>query len=234
MTDRRTTTRALLLLTAGVATGAGAWTLAAPPLLRVTGPLLADGPGALASIRFVDALAGGCAAALLVCTGWLVATGALLVLAHLGRLLAPDSTTWAHLTEAAGRACPAVARGAVTAVLGVAVGATATAPAWADPGEATGVTGLALPDRATGGALPATGHATRTSHVVVRPGDSLWSITADLLPAGAPDRAIDAGWRALHAANRVLLGPDPDLVRPGTRLALPCLLTTAPHREELP
>ena len=67
---------------------------------------------------------------------------------------------------------------------------------------------------------------------MVRSGDSLWSITAGLLPAGAPDRAVDAGWRVLHAANRTQVGPDPDLIRPGTRLVVPDLLTHPPHGEE--
>jgi nucleoid-associated protein YgaU len=92
------------------------------------------------------------------------------------------------------------------------------------------VAGLALPDRATG----AVRAAADPEHVAVRPGDSLWSITAGLLPAGAPDRAVDAGWRLLHAANRTRVGPDPDLVRPGTRLVVPDLLTHPSHGEELP
>ncbi|QWZ06741.1 LysM peptidoglycan-binding domain-containing protein [Nocardioides panacis] len=233
-----TTTRALLLLAGGVAAAVGAWALAAAPLLRVADPLLADGPGALPRLDLPTVLAGGCAAALLACTGWLVATGALLVLARLGRLLAPGSPAWARLAETATRACPAVARGAVTALLGVAVGAAASTPARADVGGqvpgAAGLTGLALPDRATGAAPAAGARATGTGPVLVRPGDSLWSIAEGLLPAGAPDPAVDAGWRALHAANRGRIGPDPDLLRPGTRLVVPDLLTHAPHGEELP
>lgn len=75
-----------------------------------------------------------------------------------------------------------------------------------------GLTGLALPDRATGSAGPAS--------VTVRLGDSLWSVAQDLLP-GAGNEQIDRAWRALYAANRSALGPDPDVVYPGTSLRVP-------------
>jgi LysM repeat protein len=47
----------------------------------------------------------------------------------------------------------------------------------------------------------------------VRPGDTLTSIAASF--------AVNGGWQALYAANRAAVGPDPDLVRPGTILTLP-------------
>jgi LysM repeat protein len=47
----------------------------------------------------------------------------------------------------------------------------------------------------------------------VRPGDSLWSIAHRKLGAG--DR-----WQALYARNRDRIGSDPDLIRPGTVLAV--------------
>jgi LysM repeat protein len=51
-------------------------------------------------------------------------------------------------------------------------------------------------------------------HYTVAPGDTLSGIAAAL--------GVRGGWRTLYAANRRLIGPDPDLIRPGTVL-------TAPH-----
>ena len=52
---------------------------------------------------------------------------------------------------------------------------------------------------------------------VVRPGDSLSSI--------AVARAVRGGWQALYAANRRVIGPDPDDIHPGTVLVLPGQVT---------
>ena len=52
---------------------------------------------------------------------------------------------------------------------------------------------------------------------VVRPGDSLSSIAAA--------RAVRGGWQALYAANRRVIGPDPDVIHPGTVLVLPGQVT---------
>lgn len=55
----------------------------------------------------------------------------------------------------------------------------------------------------------------------MRPGDSLWSIADDLLPAAAPVAEVDATWRRIYRANRRLVGTDPNLIVPGTTLRLP-------------
>ncbi|GAA1686422.1 hypothetical protein GCM10009765_39880 [Fodinicola feengrottensis] len=56
--------------------------------------------------------------------------------------------------------------------------------------------------------------------VVVRPGDSLWSIAAARLQH--PSRpAIAVEWPRWWAANRQLIGPNPDIIRPGQRLRPP-------------
>jgi hypothetical protein len=52
--------------------------------------------------------------------------------------------------------------------------------------------------------------------------DTLWGIAAARLPAGSGSAAtIDRYWRQVYAANRAAIGADPDLIHPGTRLAVP-------------
>ena len=75
------------------------------------------------------------------------------------------------------------------------------------------------------------GHRSRHRHrprhraptYTVVPGDCLWSIAAGVLGRGATARAIDRGWRAIYAANRDAIGPDPNLIHPGLVLSLPPL-----------
>ena len=57
--------------------------------------------------------------------------------------------------------------------------------------------------------------------VIVRRGDSLWSIARRHLPPGATDSQIAAAWPRWHAANRFVVGADPDLLLPGQRLVPP-------------
>jgi LysM repeat protein len=63
--------------------------------------------------------------------------------------------------------------------------------------------GVATPVRATGPARK----------YVVQQGDTLSGIAAQL--------GVRGGWPALYAANRPLIGPDPDIINPGTVLVLP-------------
>ena len=57
--------------------------------------------------------------------------------------------------------------------------------------------------------------------VVVHRGDSLWGIAARHL-GSSPDAAeVAAEWPRWYAANRHVIGADPDLLRPGQRLAPP-------------
>ncbi len=95
--------------------------------------------------------------------------------------------------------------------------------------------GLPLPDRAAvTGPHPATSTSTSPAtsastdppvRVVVHPGDSLWALAAASLGGerpGAPDPvAVTARWHAIYALNRAALGPDPDLILPGTTLRIP-------------
>ena len=67
--------------------------------------------------------------------------------------------------------------------------------------------------------------AAETGPVVVQPGDSLWELAEhDLAARGAtpPSNAeIAHAWPAWWAANRDVVGDDPDLLHPGTRLTPP-------------
>ncbi len=57
--------------------------------------------------------------------------------------------------------------------------------------------------------------------VVVHRGDSLWTITARHLGAGATDAEVAAQWPRWYSANRAVIGSDPDLLLPGQVLRAP-------------
>jgi nucleoid-associated protein YgaU len=61
----------------------------------------------------------------------------------------------------------------------------------------------------------------RPTVVVVRPGDSLWSITADLSPPEASDVSLAKDVHRLYTSNRSAIGDDPDLIYPETTLRVP-------------
>ena len=56
--------------------------------------------------------------------------------------------------------------------------------------------------------------------MVVRRGDTLWSIAARQLGADASEAEVAAAW-PLFAANRAVVGADPDLLLPGQVLRAP-------------
>ena len=144
-------------------------------------------------------------------------------------------------------ACPAAVRRVLLAACGVALVGGFTAPAHSEPSDIRVdrdvVAGLPLPDRPTrdqrpppagaGQALSEAGppESPPVSPLAVRvaPGDCLWAIAESTLPPGAPNAEIDASWRVVYARNRDVVGDDPNLIHPGTRLALP----PAPGREDL-
>jgi hypothetical protein len=78
--------------------------------------------------------------------------------------------------------------------------------------------GLAFPDLPDVAAGTAFGAPERRT---VRRGDSLWRIARDELTPGAADSAVCREVAAIYAANRAVIGPDPDLILPGTELTLP-------------
>lgn len=57
--------------------------------------------------------------------------------------------------------------------------------------------------------------------VVVRPGDSLWTIAARHLGPRATAAQIAAAWPLWWDANRDVIGTDPNLIRPGLHLTVP-------------
>lgn len=65
------------------------------------------------------------------------------------------------------------------------------------------------------------GTAPAGAEVVVQRGDSLWSIAARHLPPGSSRAAVAASWPRWYAANRAVIGADPDVLRPGQRLVAP-------------
>lgn len=97
-------------------------------------------------------------------------------------------------------------------------------------GTATG-TAAEPPGSPPAAATPSPGTAERPSEDstedsthLVRPGDSLWRVAAARLAARgdpATDAATAAEWPRWYAANRGVIGPDPDLLRPGQVLTPP-------------
>ncbi|MGN6330748.1 MAG: LysM peptidoglycan-binding domain-containing protein [Motilibacteraceae bacterium] len=57
--------------------------------------------------------------------------------------------------------------------------------------------------------------------VAVRPGDSLWTLTTRHLGPGATAAQVADAWPRWWAANRDVIGDDPDLLRPGQLLRPP-------------
>lgn len=153
----------------------------------------------------------------------LVAVIALLtVLITLNVLGAATARRSASIDRLAVRVSPAWLRRCVLGMCGFALtapGFTAVAGAHDVGAEderhsagAVHLAGLALPD------LPS---APAVRVLTVRPGDTLWSIARGGLSADATDRAVAAAVTALYAANRQVIGDDPDLIFPGQQLTAP-------------
>jgi hypothetical protein len=64
-------------------------------------------------------------------------------------------------------------------------------------------------------------HRSQPQPVVVRRGDTLWRIAADHLPGHPSAQRIAASWPRWYAANRAVIGADPDLIVPGQHLYPP-------------
>ena len=221
---------ALLLLVVWRLVGASAVAM----LTAARGPGLPGPP-----LSFATALTAGCSLLLLGCAGWW-----LLVTVLVGCEAIRRRPTGQGGPRGLARVCPGSVRRTLLAVCGTAVVAGVAAPASAAGGPAPdagaadapritrptgGLAGLALPDR-----LTATAQARRPTTLVVRPGDSLWSLARRRLPANTADAAVVTAWQALYRANTDRLGPDPDLIHPGTHLELPDLDPPAAHPRKDP
>jgi hypothetical protein len=224
------------------------WSLIRRPLVDA-GALLTGWPAEASQPAIETALVGGCAAALLCCVLWGVVLTLLSVVGLVGQRLAPGSRRVLLLARHAERRCPALVRRLAATALGVTMGAGAAIPALAAiqaPPRPVPLTGLRLPDRATGTGLVTTprpvigraspapsssGSSRRPPRFVdVRPGDSLWLIAQRQLAPGASDLDITRAWHHIRHANAARIGGDPDLIHPGTRLAVPPL-ASHPRKE---
>ncbi|MBD0293320.1 MAG: hypothetical protein ICV70_07075 [Jiangellaceae bacterium] len=130
----------------------------------------------------------------------------------------------------AARAVPAAARNAAALGLALAAGPVGAAPAaavdaWPEISSHT-MPGVGRPAlrQATPAQQPAPAEVTTpppASTVVVEPGDCLWRIAARALGPSPTNAEIAAAWPRWYAANRTVIGDDPDLILPGMVLHPP-------------
>ena len=223
-------TRALVLLACGAGALGAAWHVLSGALavIALAGPApSARGAGvrraALRALhRWGAPIMRRTAAGALVAA---VATGAPAMAAQAPG--ASDDLGWAPTASA-----PAPAESSPSPAGGASPGADPTAPQ-PDPaaGAPSGETSAAETPSA-----PATTHR-------VSAGESLWSITQELLDAGAAGAPTDPSsggpsaqarvaraWPILYAANAESIGADPDLILPGTVLSVPEDLLRPPSR----
>jgi hypothetical protein len=200
--------------------------------------------GALSDQRFDEVLVDICELAAAACAVWLwLATAVVTADAARGR-------TSGH------RGVPDILRRAVLIACGVALVGGLGAPAHAEEArhgheaERALVSGLPLPDRATTATHVSRVFARAASLrertvrpdpavVVVRPGDTLWQLARADLARGGPAPTADASAvaqrvREIYDANRAVIGPDPDVIRPGQRLRMPQQHTRPPTIREEP
>jgi LysM domain len=202
-TPRSVSTPALALV---LATAATRW------LLEATEPLRHP-----ASSRYDDLLLALAAWVLLGCGAWAVV---------IGIAAAVEATSAGRLPATAWVGCPRSLRRLLLTGLGVAlVGAgplqsSATASAKAPLPVPARPVGATHPDGQAGTHSEDT-HAVPLPGLVVRPGDSLWRIAEQRLHSSASADEVAALVHRLHHRNRGVIGPDPDLIRPGQRLAVP-------------
>jgi hypothetical protein len=207
------------LTVAGLAT-----TVAAGLVALLLPAAVPTGPG------FLPLLVAGCAAVGSLATAWLWVLTLLVVHDVLRGRTVRDGV-------------PRAVRRVVLAACGLSLAGSLAAPAYAGtadpdgpPGRAPAsevLTGLPLPDRTTTtaqwlGSLadhrsqPAASPATAPPGAVrVSPGDTLWDLAEQSLGPGAGPAEVERRWRQIYAANRDVVGADPDLIRPGQRLLLP-------------
>ncbi len=140
------------------------------------------------------------------CAAWLVLLGAAALI---------EAITAGRLRALSWVGCPPVLRRALLAGLGAVLAhapGSVAATSSREPAEPTGL--LAAPARTLGPSAP-------TSRLLVRPGDTLWRLSAERLPTRASAAEVCLAVQRLHHRNRGVIGPDPDLLLPGQRLVVP-------------
>jgi len=201
--------------------------------------------------QWIDAVGADSAAATL--------AGALLWLAAMWLCLGTSATVLSLGPGQLGRVADLIARHALPSALRRVVIAAAGASILAAPASAFAAGGSASPqgaaesaaapawptDAAAGSALalqwPTDSDSTGTgattprrrapaSEVAVRPGDSLWLIARRQLGGSATPAQIATEWPRWYAANRATVGPDPNVLRPGSQLHAPA--ATQPTTKE--
>jgi hypothetical protein len=182
-------------------------------LLEATEPLRRP-----ASSEYDALLLAVAAWVLLGCAAWAMLIGIAAVV---------ETTSAGRLPATAWVGCPRSLRRLLLAGLGVAlVGAGPLQPSATASAEAP----LPVPARPVGtvqaGTRAPDNLADPRSGLVVRPGDSLWRIAEQRLHSSASADEVTALVHRMHHRNRGVIGPDPDLIRPGQRLAVPA----RPHR----
>lgn len=140
---------------------------------------------------------------------------------------APDATR-PNASTATPAQAPAAGAGSPTAsslpsgATGATAGAVAGASAGATPSARREPVLVAAPKSLPPIQHPGDGAGPRA--VVIATGDTLWALAAESLEAAgeAPSTArIAAAWPSWWAANRAVIGDDPDLLRPGAVLSAP-------------
>ena len=141
--------------------------------------------------------------------------GVPLVVTGLGVVLG-GATRWGVTTP--GRVAP-------VAALLLALRAVPSPAAPPPPGERLALVERhpAVPDQASPRPAPPLPAAQTSTYRVVA-GDSLWAIACRFLSVDGSvpsDADINRYWRIIYAANRQVVGADPDLIFPGQLLAIP-------------
>ena len=157
-------------------------------------------------VTYDDLLVGLATRVLLGCAAWaaLIVTAAVVEAASRGRVRA----TWWVGT-------PPGLRRALLAGLGVLL-------AGAAPGPVSAAVALGSTHRPHPLPVPARPVGSVAPHLVtVRSGDTLWSLAGRRLRPGAGDRQVLAAVHRWYARNTRVIGPDPDLIRPGQQLRPP-------------
>jgi len=155
-----------------------------------------------------DLLLAVAAWVLLGCGGWALAIVVAAVL---------EATSSGRFRATAWVGCPPALRRLLLTGLGVALVGAGPVQAHASAVEQPP---LPVPARPVGTAQ-SDQQAHPQTHLVVRPGDTLWQLAANRLRTSASPRDVATLVEDLHRHNRKVIGPDPDLIRPGQRLAVP-------------